>query len=197
MHKEQLVNKESTIGLTLTLAMLVTSGFHFGTALHLPDATLAVFFLTGYYLRNRLLLPLMLILAGVSDYLAIKNGTSDWCVSPAYVFLIPTYASLWFGGRWFAARDQVNWRGLTALLVALSLSGSVAFIISNGSFYLLSGRFPDINWLEYSSRVVKYYPPYMGSLFLYVAAAALIQLTASQYRQLNAGRKQTDLPEKR
>lgn len=193
----RLCNRENTIGVMLATAMLVTSGFHFATALHLPDATLAVFFLTGYYLRNKLALPLMLVLAGAFDYLAIKTGTSAWCVSPAYVFLIPTYAALWFGGRWFAARDQLNWKGLIALLTSLTVAGSVAFIISNGSFYLLSGRFPDINWLEYSSRVMKYYPPYMESLFLYVAVAALIQLTASQYRQLTADRQQTDLPGKK
>jgi hypothetical protein len=34
------------------------------------------------------------------------GGVSDWCVTPAYGFLIPTYACLWYGGRGRATSNR-------------------------------------------------------------------------------------------
>jgi hypothetical protein len=132
---------------------------------------LAVFLLAGLYWRSLWILPLFRGEAGLSDYLAITyGGVSDWCVTPAYVFLIPTYASLWLAGRWYAQRHHDAWRTLVPLALALLVSTSVAFLISNGSFYLFSGRFPEMNWVEYASRVTQYYPPYLGFTVLYTGA---------------------------
>lgn len=153
----------------LIAAMILTRFHHFGDVLHLPDASLAVFFFAGFY-RKKMLLVFLLALAALIDYLAISNGTSGWCVTPAYVFLIPTYAVLWLAGRYCANLNTIKNTGLTISAGAiglLALATSIAFVISNGSFYLFSDRYTEISWLEYFERVAQYYPQYMGSTLIY------------------------------
>lgn len=163
------------IAVLLAAVMAATRLHHFGSAISLPDASLAVFFLAGFYLRSPLLFAGFLAEAALIDYVAITyGGVSDWCVSPAYVLLIPTYASVWFAGRWVAARYRPAWHTLTLLFAALAVGVTVAFLISNGSFYLLSGRFPQMSVAEYSARVAKYFLPYAMSTFVYVMIAAAV-----------------------
>ena len=90
------------------------------------------------------------------------------------MFLVPTYASIWFAGRWYATRQLYAWRTLVPLVLALAVGTLMAFLISNTSFYLLSGRFPELSWMEYGARVAKYLPPYATSAFLYVLFAAVL-----------------------
>ena len=163
------------IALLLAVVMLATRFHHFGSAISLPDASLAIFFLAGFYLRSPLFLAGFLAGAGAIDYAAITyGGVSDWCITPAYVFLVPTYASIWFAGRWYATRHLYAWRTLVPLVLALAVGTLMAFLISNASFYLLSGRFPEMSWMEYGARVAKYLPPYATSTFLYVLFAAVL-----------------------
>lgn len=150
----------------LIAAMVLTRFHHFGDVLHLPDASLAVFFFAGFY-RKKALFGFLLVMAGLIDYLAIANGTSSWCVSPAYVFLIPTYAVMWFAGRYCSAFKSLNITELAMQLGIVTLATSVAFAISNGSFYVLSGRYTDLSWGQYLARVAQYYPLYVGSALVY------------------------------
>lgn len=160
-------------GLALALLMAATRFHHFGSLLHLPDASLAVFLLGGFYLRRAGWFGGYLALAALIDYLAIAHaGVSDWCVTPAYVFLVPTYGCAWCAGLWYARRRGADWRTFAPLLGAFLAGVSAAFVLSNGSFYLFSGYFPDMNWMEYAARVAKYYPPYLWGAFIYVALAA-------------------------
>ncbi len=162
--------------LPLIAAMIMTRFHHFGDVLHLPDASLAVFFFAGFY-RKKMFFGFLLALAGLIDYVAIANGTSSWCVSPAYVFLIPTYAVLWLAGRYCMTLGAVTVKEMAKSLGLLVLATSGAFLISNGSFYLFSDRYPDLSWAQYLSRVAKYYPPYLGfTLFYGIAGFALIKL---------------------
>lgn len=163
----------------LIALMTLTRFHHFGDALHLPDASLAVFFFAGLY-RNNLLLAFLLGLAGLIDYLAIANGTSAWCLSPAYVFLIPTYVVMWWAGRHclkLSSQSQTATPFLVSALGWLILATSAAFAISNGSFYSLSGRYSDLSILEYSTRVMNYYLPYLSSTLVYsLAGYGLVKL---------------------
>ncbi len=173
---KQLVPKQLLIVLLLAAVMLATRFHHFGSAVNLPDASLAVFFLAGFYLRPLLFFPLFVVEAGLIDYATISGGVSDWCVSPAYWFLIPTYASLWLAGRWYAHRHTATWRTMTPLAVALCAGTSVAFLISNSSFYLLSGYFGRMSPGEYAGQVAYYYPPYVAMTVFYVGLAAGLHL---------------------
>lgn len=169
-------------GLAILSGMMLATRFtHFGGTGLLPDASLAVFLLAGFYLRRAWVLVPLMLLAGAIDCVATQHlGVSDYCLSPAYIFLVPTYAALWFGGRWYAARHSLSADSLVPLGAVLFLSITAAFIISNASFYLFSDRYPDLGWFDYSRLVATYYLPYMGSAILYVAIAALahVGLTA-------------------
>lgn len=158
----------------LALLMLATRSDHFGSSLHLPDASLAVFFLAGFYLRGKFVFPLLLTEAVLIDYVAIAHfGVSDFCVSPAYVFLIPAYAAPWAAGIWLRRKAAWNWASLPVLAGSLLVGTASAFLFSNGSFYWLSGRYPDPNWGQYVERAAHYFPPYLSSPFLYVALAVV------------------------
>jgi len=165
------------IGVALFVVMALTRTSHFGSIVSLPDASLAVFLAAGFYFRSVWPFLLFIVEAALSDYLAITyGGVSDWCVTVAYVFLLPTYASLWLAGRWLARSQKLNWLNAMRLTVAALVASSVAFLVSNGSFYLFSGRYTDLNWLEYSSRVAMYYPRYVGYACMYIALIAVIHV---------------------
>lgn len=156
-------------GLIALMALMAATRFHhFGTPFALPDASLAIFFLAGLWLGGRYLFAALLVEAGLIDYLAItKLGVSDFCVSQAYVFLIPTYAAMWLGGKWCRQFAIQTPTALAQQFIALVVATSSAFLLSNGSFYILSGRYPEGNWTQYIERFAMYYPPYMTSTLIY------------------------------
>ena len=158
----------------LALTMLATRFHHFGDALHLPDASLALFFIAGLGIATVWAFPLLIVEACAIDWVATSvGGVSDWCLSPAYWFLLPTYACLWFGGRWYAQRHVYAPRTLLPLTGSVIVTSSLAFIISNAGFYAFSGRFPEMSWSEYAARVAQYYPPYVLIACAYIAAAVV------------------------
>ena len=56
------------VGLALAVLMAATRSHHFATALHLPDASWAVFFLAGVYLWRVSMLPALMAEAALIDY---------------------------------------------------------------------------------------------------------------------------------
>ncbi len=168
-------NKSFAIGAALIALMAATRMHHFGTSLHLPDASLAVFLLAGFLIASPTLLGALFVEAAVLDYVAITHlGVDDYCITPAYGFLIPTYAALWFAGRIAARIHQDNLQGL-GMFSAISFAAlNVAFLISNGAFYLFSGKFADVNLAQYADRVAQYYLPYLSGAAVYLVPAALL-----------------------
>lgn len=171
-------NQTKTIAIFTALAALMaaTRAYHFGTALHLPDASLAVFLLAGFYLP-RWSFPVLLVEAGLVDYLSINyGGVSGWCFSAGYWFLIPTYFTLWFGGRFYAARHQFSLRSLGEFAGIAFAATTVAFLISNASFYLFADYFAEMSAMEYGMQITQYFLPYLQSAFLYLGIAALLHI---------------------
>lgn len=167
------LNHRLAIAAGLIALMAATRFHHFGSATYLPDASLTVFFLAGFYIRSAWFLPLLLVEAAAIDFLAVTvGGVSDFCITPAYVFLLPTYASLWLGGIWYARLYRPVWSTLLVLGGILFVATSAAFLISNWGFYFYSERVGEINWLEYSSQIARYIPHYFGAAFGYVTLAA-------------------------
>lgn len=167
--------KEIRIPLALIGLMLATRFHHFGDSLSLPDASLAAFFFAGLWVKGWKFFALLMIEAGVIDYVAISQfSVSDYCISPAYAFLIPTYASLWAAGKYCARYKTIEPSKLASQFGILFIATTVAFAISNGSFYLLSGKFSDLSWAEYTSRVAQYYPSYLAYTLAYAAVIFLL-----------------------
>lgn len=119
----------------------------------------------------------LLLQAGIMDsYVTTVQGVSDWCMTPAYWFLIPTYGSLWFVGHRFALRHPMEGKGLVWLAVSAWAANSFAFLFSNAAFYLASGRVSEMTLTEYASRVSEYYVSYVSMSMLYIACAVGIHM---------------------
>lgn len=181
---------EIVAGLMLTMA--ATRFHHFGSAISLPDASYAVFFLGGLYLArfarvSKVVFFALLLEAGMVDYYATAvQGISDFCITPAYGFLFAAYGSLWFAGRWFALRHNMEGKGLVGLALTAGIAASFAFLLSSGSFYLLSGHFNDMTAAEYASRVAQYFGGYVSVTLLYVACAVAVQMAFNIIRNKSA-----------
>ena len=168
--------QRATVLAALALVMAVTRIHHFGT---ISDASWAVFFVAGFYLREwvRWALPALMALAVLVDVLVISaQGLSFWqhyCVSPAYWCLLPAHAALWAGGAWLRSRYRtLAWRELGLLGGALAVSVCVCHLVAQGSFYWLSASVarPSLAgwWQNYSDWLL----PYSRVAALYVAVAA-------------------------
>ena len=168
-------NKSYAFGAMLIALMGATRMHHYASSLHLPDASLAVFLLAGFLVSSPRLLGALFVEAAALDYVAITHlGVDDYCITPAYWFLNPTYAALWLAGRYAARIHQNSLQGLAAFSAISFAAVNVAFAISNGSFYLFSGKFANIGFAEYAARVSQYYLPYISGAAIYLIPAALM-----------------------
>lgn len=161
-------------GLLLAALMTATRSHHFASALHLPDASWAVFFLAGALLPGWLPLAGLLALAAAVDYLAITlGGVSAFCVSPAYGFLLPAYGALYAAGRWYAGRHQPRWRSLLPFGGAALAGTAVCELLSSGGFYFFSGRFAEATLAEFGARLARYFPHALEGMALYLGTAVI------------------------
>jgi hypothetical protein len=161
--------------------MLATRSHHFGSAIALPDASLAVFFLAGLWAAQSKFFIFLLVEATCIDYVAITHmGVSSYCISPAYVFLIPTYGILWWAGRTAKKWPTFTTSDVLRKLAVLVVATTAAFAISNGSFYTLSGKFSDSSSAEYMARISQYFLPYLTStLIYYISIIAVVKLLSN------------------
>ena len=156
----------------LAALMIATRFHHFGTALHLPDASMALFFLGGLWLRRHLAFLAFMALAVGLDWVAVSYaGVSDFCVTPAYAFLLPAYAVLWYAGRMWSARMSATPGALACAFAIALAAASVSFAMSNGSFYWLGGRYAHPNLGEYLARLWQWGPLFVRTTLAYVAIA--------------------------
>ncbi|MBB3227657.1 uncharacterized BrkB/YihY/UPF0761 family membrane protein [Luteibacter sp. Sphag1AF] len=184
--------------LALALVMAATRMNHFGA---LPDASWAVFFLGGFWLRGsaRWAFPLLMAEAVLVDFLVITNqGLDFWshyCVSAAYWFLVPAYFSMWMGGSLLARfAPRIDAKALGLLAVSLVAAVSVCYLISNGSFYWLSNSVPQPRSMgAWMANLGDWYLPYLRTSAIYVGIGAVmhvlvVKLTAALGHQHDAGR---------
>ncbi|GAB2796456.1 hypothetical protein [Dyella kyungheensis] len=177
----------NALWLVLVAVMIATRFKHFGDMLHLPDASMAVFFLGGLYLRRHWTFVAMVLLAVALDWVSISYaGVSDFCVTLAYSFLPLAYAVLWYAGRWYAPRvDQGALSLLGAFGVAL-VAAVLSFAVSNGSFYWLGGRYAQPHMTEYLSRLWQWGPLFMRTTISYVAVALVLHAVIARMASASA-----------
>jgi len=177
------------IFIILSALMIMTRPYHFASALHLPSASLAVFFLGGFFLKTHKTFWRFFALSVCIDLASsYARGAFGDCITVSYPFLVVGYFALWQTGKWcaFNAKQANIALAVTKNLAALFIASSFAFFTSNASYYFISGKFPDLSWLQYSSRVAKYYLPYIQSPFLYVIVALAIYCILTQIKLLKA-----------
>ena len=173
-------------GIFLILAFVMTAT-RVNPFAALPDASWAVFFAAGFYLRGsaRWAFPLLMALAVLIDFFVITGqGIDFWshyCVSIAYWFLVPAYLALWAGGSLL----RKMYRGLgireLGLLGAFAIVAmTVSYAISNGSYYWLSdtwmagGQVRSFGgWIE---NLGDWYLPYLRTTLMYVGVGAVLHV---------------------
>jgi hypothetical protein len=175
-------NSNWVVASILVLAVAVTRSGHFGSAITLPDATLAAFFLSGAFGASAWIVPVLMLAAATVDYVAITTQDVDRHVlTPAYLFMIPTYAALWFAGRWYVRRAQGDRHAIIPLAIAVLVGASAAFLISNGSYFALSGYFGSLSAMMYATAVAQYFPHYMGWTVFYVAVGMALARATKRF----------------
>ena len=160
-----------------------THGQHDLTAFHFPPATWAAFYLGGLLLQRAGWWISGLALVAGLDYAAITwGGVSDFCISPAYLFMVPAYGTLWLAGR--LASRHLHWKLRDGLVVAASLSSILAAeTLASGSFYLFSGKVRQEGLNGLLHYLVTWAPATLEAFAFWVGAFAL---AAVAYRLLRS-----------
>lgn len=158
--------------------MAATRLNHFGA---IPDASWAVFFIAGFYLRGsvRWAFPALMAIAVAVDYAVItgtgQNFWSHYCVSPGYWFLVPAHLSMWLGGsllrRQYRARS-LNTLALLPVLVVASVA--TCHLFAQGGFYWLSDVVADPTVAGWATNYADWFLPYLRTAALYIGLAALV-----------------------
>jgi hypothetical protein len=178
------VTQRATILTLLAVAMAMTRLNHFAAV---PDASWAVFFIGGFYLRDwsRWAFPALMALAVVVDWLVIRaQGLNFWqhyCVSPAYWCLVPAYFSLWAGGLWLRRQDVgAGWRSLGLLAASVVASVALCHLVAQGSFYWISRSVAEPTLAGWWKNYSDWLPPYLGAASMYVGLAAVAHLALAK-----------------
>ncbi|HEX7479043.1 MAG TPA: hypothetical protein VF331_14655 [Polyangiales bacterium] len=158
---------------SLAVLMGVTRLGHFGHGFHPPDASWAVFVLAGAWLGGTRVFLALCAVAGASDLAAFSLGTSTACMSAAYVFLVPTYATLFWAGRWASREPRLP---LLRVAAATVLGALGAFTISNASFFALAPRFEHMSASTFTVHVAPYLLPYLTTTLVYATAGQTLRL---------------------
>lgn len=168
---------QTLIGIVLAVLVIATRGHHFASVNVLPSASVAVFFLAGFYLRSAWPLAGLLALCAGLDYAAITvGGVSNFCVTPAYGFLLPAYGVMWLAGRWFANHHSFSGKALLPLLGSVSIAAMVSELFSSGGFYFFGGRFAETSITEFGARLVKYFPHQVEGIAFWLGTALALHI---------------------
>lgn len=167
----------------LLLLMAATRFSHAGGAGVLPDASWAVFFIAGFYLASdfRWALTALTVAAAGIDLLAIRfYGISNYCLTPAYWFIVPGYSLLWLGGAWLRRQYRYVPLDLLRLCGSLVVSVTACFLLTHTAFYWLSGRVPKPTITEWWSVFTQSYGLFLGIPSAYVTLAALLHMALAR-----------------
>lgn len=190
------LTKPQQAGLFAALALIMagTRLHHFGA---LPDASWAVFFVAGFYLRNgvRWAFPLLMALSVLVDYLVISgqgmNFWSHYCVSLAYWFLLPAYAAMWMGGALLRKRASgVGVRSLGWLALTFLAAFGACYLLSNGSFYWLSESVTSRSLEGWMVNLADWCLPYLRTTAAYVCVATAVHVIGARWLRLLENQRQ-------
>jgi len=180
-------NPDTLIFAVLALVMLATRTHSLSQYMHLPDTSLASFFVLGFFVRRAVAFGALFLLGLAIDIVVINwFGQSDFCFTPAYWMLLPAYGTMWVAGRMAQSRWGARAAALPAIAVLLVAATFVSELFSSGGFYFLGGRFADPTISGFVSRVAKYFPftlwTTLGWSGLAAASVALLHFVRPEAR---------------
>ncbi len=171
----------------LVLLMAATRTHVFTHFTPVPDASWAVFFIGGFYLRNwsRWAFPLLMVLAVGIDWAVITgqgmNFWSHYCVSPGYWMLVPAHLAMWTAGLWL----RRNYAGasvpaLGRLVAAVIVATALCHLFAQGGFYWLSDSVAEPTFAGWAKNYGDWFVPYLRATAMFVAFAAIAQVVSEQ-----------------
>ena len=177
----------------LVLLMAATRVNHFAA---IPDASWAVFFIGGFYLRawTRGAFPLLMAVAVLVDWIVIRRSGLDfwqhYCVSPGYWMLLPAYFALWAGGMLLRQHYRgASWAALGKGALLLVAAVAVCHLFAQGGFYWTSANVSQPTLAGWASNYGDWYLPYLRTAAIYVGLAAALQLATEQVAKLLQARR--------
>ena len=182
---QQSNNKQWLIAALLLAILVLTRG---GFVAHIQDASWAVFFLVGFYLRNYLGLPILMLSAIAIDFavIAARGGHQDYYLTPSYLFIIPAYSALWFAGRYVANKYSESLKGLLTFVAAAVVGIVACDLISSAGFYWMSAPVGELSISDFISRIVEFTPLSLKSTMLYLSIAAVTHMAFIQARKFTS-----------
>ena len=162
------------IVLTIILSlMLMTRGSHFLTELNLPDMSLILFLILGFFIPSLTLFFTLFFVGALIDFgSAVFDVSKGFCLTDGYWGLIPTYAILFYSG--YLLKSKNLYQHLNFYVPILLISITFAFIISTNTYYIFSGLFGNPSFFESILHGWNYYPEYLltnmvyGLIFFYL-----------------------------
>jgi len=155
----------------LCVVMLITRTHSLSQYFHVPDTSLASFFIAGFYIRSALAMPALFALGFGVDVVVINiMGGSNFCFTPAYAMLLPAYGVMWGAGRFARSRFSQS-LPLIGMLFIVAVLGSE--VLSSGGFYVLSGRFEHPTLAGFLPRIMRYFPGTLLSSLIWGMVAVL------------------------
>lgn len=173
-----------SIFLAIAAVMAATRLNHFGVV---PDASWAMFFVAGYYLRDQLrwAFPALMAVAVAVDWFVITNAGmefwSHYCVSPGYWFLLPAHFSLWAAGTAvarFGGKSPANTLGL--LVLAVFAGTALCHLFAQGGFYWFSDSVAAPTVAGWAKNYGDWFLPYLRTTGIYVGLAAVLHVAFVQ-----------------
>jgi hypothetical protein len=159
----------------LAAVMLFTRTHWLSQVIHLPETSLASFFILGYLVRSPLAYAALFVLGFAIDVVVMYYlGGSGFCFTPAYWMLVPAYGVMWFAGRFSA--ERLGWT-LSALPATAALLVGAAFVLqlcSSGGFYFLGGRYEDPTIAGFLPRIQRYFPGTLLATLLWSGVGAAV-----------------------
>lgn len=166
----------------LVLTMAATRSHVFSHFTPVPDASWAVFFIGGFYLRDwaRWAFPALMALAVVIDWIVIsgqgQNFFAHYCVSPGYWMLVPAHAAMWAGGHWLRRHYQdAGFGALARLAAVLVVATATCHLFAQGGFYWLSPAVAEPTVAGWAANYGHWFPSYLGATAMFVGLAAVAQ----------------------
>jgi len=162
----------------LSAIMWLTRGHHMASLAHLPDASWAIFLIAGFYFSSFAVIALFLAQAFLVDYLVVTQlGIGQSCFTVAYSFLLPSYLSLWFAGRWLSKHYALNLSTFKNFLLAGLFGTIICELISSGSYYFINVP-GQASFAGFVSRIIQYLPYALEITMGYLLIALAMHLVA-------------------
>lgn len=149
---------------------------------YFQDASWAMLFALGFYIRPYFAIALFLIAIMGIDFaqIAARGGHQDYYLSPSYLFIIPAYFSLWWAGRFFSKRYSDDLKGLILFITCSVMGIIICHLISAAGYYWMSMKFINLSLDEFISRTLDFLPLALQVNLMYLSVIALLHLSFSK-----------------